>query len=95
MSKSNTVSKKNKDNIDRTEVLPELLTTTRLFVGISIGLLLGSAILLYGLTKGFIGLSVQHYILWSVIATLFIVTGMSCTKLYKKNGQIDDDAKKR
>lgn len=84
MSRSNTVSKKNKDNIDQTVVLPELLSTTRLFVGISIVLLLGSSILLYELTKGFVGLSVQHYILWSVIATLFIVTGMSCTKLYKK-----------
>lgn len=94
MSKSNTVSNKNKDTIDKTEALPELLLTTRLFIAISIGLLLGSTILLYGLTNEFFGLSVQHYILWSVIATLFIVTGASCAKLYKKNGQIDDDAKK-
>lgn len=83
MSKSNIVSRKNKDTVDESDVLPELLTTTRLFVAISISLLLGSAILLYGLTKGFFGLSVQHYILWSVIATLFIVTGLSRAKLYK------------
>lgn len=68
------------DNLDH---LPSVLTTTRLFVSLSIVLLAVSIILMYRFTEGFFGWSVQHYILWGLMLTLLIVVGFSHAKVYK------------
>lgn len=59
------------------------LTLTRLFVLISIALLTISIALMYRLTEGFFGWSAQHYLLWGITITLFIVLGFSHTKVPK------------
>lgn len=64
--------------------IPLVLTTTRLFVSISVVLLATSAVLMYRFTQGFFGWTAQHYILWGLVLTLLIVLGVSHMKVYKK-----------
>lgn len=83
MNKNKVTATKSESTISSEMIERSTLSLTRLFVFISITLLTISIALMCRVTQGFFGWSAQHYLLWGITITLFIMLGFSHMKAPK------------